>query len=87
MKSLTRLFVISLLGLGALSAQAQSSNPATTSVPRNDWIARHEGFNAIAKKGGVDLLFLRDSITDGRFGRVSFLSAATYSNFHHRFHE
>lgn len=65
MKTLTRLFVVTLLGLGVLAAQAQVANRATTPVPRNDWIVRHEGFNAIAKKGGVDLLFLGDSITDG----------------------
>ena len=29
------------------------------------WMARHEGFVASAKKGGVDVLFMGDSITDG----------------------
>jgi lysophospholipase L1-like esterase len=52
-----------------LSAQTASpknapSIPATRSTPTN-WLARHEGFVAQAKKGGVDLLFLGDSITDG----------------------
>jgi lysophospholipase L1-like esterase len=37
--------------------------PATRSNPTN-WMSRHEGFVELAKKGGVDLLFLGDSITD-----------------------
>jgi len=37
--------------------------PATRATPTN-WLARHEGFVAQAKKGGVDILFLGDSITD-----------------------
>lgn len=69
MKTLVRLLTVSaLLGLGSLHVQAQTPNPATKPTLRNDWLARHEGFNAIAKKGGVDLLFLGDSITDGWSG-------------------
>lgn len=37
--------------------------PATRSTPTN-WMSRHEGFVARAKQGGIDLLFLGDSITD-----------------------
>lgn len=37
--------------------------PALRTNPTN-WVARHEGFVAQAKKGGIDLLFLGDSITD-----------------------
>ncbi len=41
-------------------------NSATTPAPRDPgWVKRHDGFVEIAKKGGVDLLFLGDSITDG----------------------
>ncbi len=41
-------------------------NSAVNPVPRDPkWMARHEGFVDIAKKGGVDVLFLGDSITDG----------------------
>src|SRR5580765_6618893 len=51
-----------------LSAQTAKPNapsiPVTRSTPTN-WLARHEGFVAQAKKGGVDVLFLGDSITDG----------------------
>src|SRR5271170_4851980 len=37
--------------------------PATRATPTN-WLTRHEGFVAQAKKGGVDILFMGDSITD-----------------------
>ena len=37
--------------------------PALRTNPTN-WVARHEGFLEIAKKGNVDLLFMGDSITD-----------------------
>ncbi len=41
-------------------------NTAIKPAPRDqNWVKRHEGFVEIAKKGGVDLLFLGDSITDG----------------------
>ena len=62
---LTGLLLVTSLSLRAESPQPASANSATVPVPRNDWIVRHEGFNSIAKKGGVDLLFLGDSITDG----------------------
>jgi lysophospholipase L1-like esterase len=42
--------------------------PVLRTNPTN-WVARHEGFVAIAKKGNVDLLFMGDSITDGWRGR------------------
>ena len=42
-----------------------AENTATMPVPRDaGWVKRHEGFVEIAKKGGVDVLFLGDSITD-----------------------
>jgi lysophospholipase L1-like esterase len=45
-----------------------ASGIATNPVPRpavTNWIARHNAFVAEAKKGGIDLLFLGDSITAG----------------------
>jgi lysophospholipase L1-like esterase len=40
-------------------------NPATKPMPREKgWLSRHDSFKKIAKKGGVDVLFLGDSITD-----------------------
>lgn len=44
---------------------ADIASSATEPLPRDsNWIKRHEGFVEIAKKGGVDVLFLGDSITD-----------------------
>lgn len=54
--------------LAAVAAHAQAANPATNPVPRNDWMVQHEGFNARAKKGDVDVVFLGDSITQGWSG-------------------
>ena len=40
-------------------------NTATNPVPLGaGWIRRHEGFVAQAKQGGIDILFMGDSITD-----------------------
>ena len=44
---------------------AATASYSTEPLPREGgWIKRHEGFVEIAKKGGVDVLFLGDSITD-----------------------
>jgi lysophospholipase L1-like esterase len=44
---------------------ALAGNTATNPVSRDPaWVKRHEGFVKIAQAGGVDLLFLGDSITD-----------------------
>jgi lysophospholipase L1-like esterase len=64
-----------LLAFAVLPAPAQTTNlpmaaivavnTATNPVPRDPaWVKRHEGFLDIARAGGVDLLFLGDSITD-----------------------
>lgn len=62
------------LALGLLgSAFAAEGNTAVQPVPRDAaWVKRHEGFVEIARAGGVDVLFLGDSITDGwrRVGKV-----------------
>src|SRR3954454_14034709 len=40
-------------------------NSAIRPAPRDPgWMRRHDGFVEIAKKGGFDVLFLGDSITD-----------------------
>jgi lysophospholipase L1-like esterase len=47
-------------------------NTAIVPVLRTDptnWVARHEGFVQEAQKGGIDILFMGDSITDGWRGR------------------
>lgn len=62
-----------------LNASAGDKNPATAPSPRlnkemkpdANWMNRHEGFVDIAKKGGVDVLFLGDSITDAWRGKAA----------------
>lgn len=42
-----------------------SKNSAINPAPRDaNWVKRHDGFVEIAKKGGVNVLFVGDSITD-----------------------
>jgi lysophospholipase L1-like esterase len=53
------------------SFQAAAQNTALLPMPRDfptNWMARHAANVAEAKKGGIDLLFLGDSITDGWHG-------------------
>ena len=50
---------------GEKKKDVSGKNPATTPAPREKgWMARHDKFVEIAKRGGVDVLFLGDSITD-----------------------
>lgn len=50
----------------AIATNAPAGNTAIIPVPRDaNWIKRHEGFLAITKAGGIDILFLGDSITAG----------------------
>lgn len=59
------------LGSSFSQAQQPPGHSAVTPAPRDDgWKSRHEAFLAIAKKGGVDLLFLGDSITDAWGGEA-----------------
>ena len=54
-----------LLPLLAALALPAAANPAIQPAPRDAaWVKRHEGFVAEAARGGVDVLFLGDSITD-----------------------
>ncbi len=58
-------------GLTAWAAE-DKKNPAADPAPRDDkWRKRHDGFVDIAKKGGVDVLFLGDSITDAWRGKAA----------------
>ncbi|MDP3069809.1 MAG: platelet-activating factor acetylhydrolase IB subunit [Opitutaceae bacterium] len=51
-----------ILWIAATLAQAE---PATEPRPRDaGWVKRHEEFVALAKQGGVEVLFVGDSITD-----------------------
>jgi lysophospholipase L1-like esterase len=46
-------------------ALVATANTAIEPVPREaNWVKRHEGFVAEAQKGGINVLFLGDSITD-----------------------
>ena len=60
-------WVVFTLGFfGQLPSWGQNKKPdnsAIKPVPKDK--KRHEGFVALAKKGGIDLVFLGDSITDG----------------------
>jgi lysophospholipase L1-like esterase len=61
------LLILVTLTLAALPAWAQQAkeNTAGKPGPRDpNWMKRHETFVAMAKRGGIDLLFLGDSITD-----------------------
>jgi lysophospholipase L1-like esterase len=54
------------------ATNAVVENTATNPVPRDArWVARHESFVKIAQQGGVDVLFMGDSITDFWRGRGS----------------
>ena len=66
--TLTRLrfirFTLLLAFVPALTFAA-GTNTAIEPEPRDaGWVKRHEGFVEIAKQGGIDVLFLGDSITD-----------------------
>jgi lysophospholipase L1-like esterase len=59
---LRRLLVAALAAAATLSAAA---NTAIIPAPRDPaWVKRHEGFVAQARQGGIDVLFVGDSITD-----------------------
>lgn len=54
-----------LLALAVAASATAFANTAIKPEPRDaNWVKRHEGFVEIARRGGVDLLFLGDSITD-----------------------
>ena len=66
MKILPAIFAFVLF----VSISAFAQNTALIPTPRihdfpTNWMARHEENLAEAKKGGIDILFLGDSITDG----------------------
>jgi lysophospholipase L1-like esterase len=74
-------FGAAVLVAWALSACAQPDNPATKPTERKDKgsVARHERFVKTAKAGGVDVLFLGDSITQGWEGAGKDVWAAKYA--------
>jgi lysophospholipase L1-like esterase len=65
------------------TANAAVSNSATNPVPRDPgWVKRHEGFVAQAKQGGIDVLFMGDSITDNWRSRGSNVWNQYYAPMH-----
>lgn len=77
MNPINRLLAFSLIALAGFSPAF--ANPAATPVPRNDWMVHHESFNAVAAKGGVDVVFLGDSITAGWRGAGKTLWAERFA--------
>jgi lysophospholipase L1-like esterase len=62
---MNRPFALRIPLLAFVVATAAFANTAIVPEPREaGWVKRHEGFVEIAKKGGIDVLFLGDSITD-----------------------
>lgn len=63
---LTRSLLLSGLLLASGTTSFLLANTAVEPAPREGgWLKRHEGFVAEAQKGGIDVLFMGDSITDG----------------------
>ncbi len=61
MNSRTNLCLLAAL----LAANLARANTAIEPLPRDEhWMQRHDAFVAEAKRGGIDVLFLGDSITD-----------------------
>jgi lysophospholipase L1-like esterase len=60
------LLVFAAIAAECRAADAPAGNTAVQPAPRDaGWVKRHEGFVTRAKKGGIDILFMGDSITDG----------------------
>jgi lysophospholipase L1-like esterase len=59
-----RSLVLAAILLGGI--QVAAANTAIEPVPRDttSWMERHQSFVEVARQGGVDVLFLGDSITD-----------------------
>src|SRR5437762_6002371 len=60
-------FIHAVILLCLLATPAFADSTATTPAPRSNpgnWTKRHEGFVAETQHGGIDLLFVGDSITD-----------------------
>jgi len=63
-----RILLATALAAALVSLSTFAQNTALTPAPRDfptNWLARHAENVAEARRGGVDILFLGDSITDG----------------------
>ena len=66
MKVVSRLLAFSFVAIGLVVADSgagEKANPAAKPINRD--VARHKQFLEIAKKGGVEVVFIGDSITQG----------------------
>jgi lysophospholipase L1-like esterase len=82
-KTSLALFVTLTLGGLLTPSPSFAQNTATNPVPRPAaWVTRHEGFVNQAKQGGIDVLFLGDSITDHWRDRGSNVWSAYYAPLH-----
>ena len=61
MRTLKRSCIVFFLAV-VIALANTAVEPATR---EGNWMGRHEGFVAEAKQGGIDVLFMGDSITDG----------------------
>lgn len=64
MKLFSAIVALAFLSLFATPAQNTALIPVPRDFPTN-WLSQHEANLAVARKGGVDILFLGDSITAG----------------------
>jgi lysophospholipase L1-like esterase len=64
MKLTSAVFALATLLVVSAAAQNTALVPTPRDFPTN-WLARHAENVAVARKGGVNILFLGDSITDG----------------------
>jgi lysophospholipase L1-like esterase len=78
--NLSRPATPAFLLLAGLAVWAQAKGPRTT-IPEEKDRNRHEEFLKIAKAGGVDLLFVGDSITDGWRGSGKAIWDKTFGPF------
>jgi lysophospholipase L1-like esterase len=65
-----------------LTLDAQQGKGPSTTIPQEKDRPRHDEFLKIAKAGGVDLLFLGDSITDGWRGGGKAIYDKNFGPFH-----
>jgi len=60
-----RLLPLALLATISISSFASAQvNPAVVAAPRNDWMEKSDRYSDKSRKGGFDVLFLGDSITE-----------------------
>ena len=79
--ALRRLALLTVFAAAALPVMR--ANTAVDPVPRDArWVQRHEGFVKLARQGGIDVLFLGDSITDFWATRGKAVWDANYAPMH-----